>query len=101
MKLLKYKNLMKLNDLADKINIIDLIFEEICDNCMIERQQREINRIFKTRANAFLNIVHSNLRKSFSFIRKNERCYVIFKNEFINVIGIYFMKIKHITFQNF
>ena len=77
---------MKLNYLTDEINIIDLISKEIYNNCMIERQQRKINRTSKIRANAFLNIVHLDLRKYFSFTRKNERYYVIFKNDFINVI---------------
>ena len=101
MKHLGYKNLMKLNHLTDEINIVDLILEEICDDCMIERQQRKMNRTFKTRANAFLNIVYSNLRKFFSLTRKNERYYVIFKNDFTNVIWTYFMKIKDMTFQKF
>ena len=53
MKHLKYKNLMKLNYLTDKINIGDLILENICDNCIIERQQRKINRTFEIRTNVF------------------------------------------------
>ena len=53
---------------------------------MMKRQQRKINRIFKTRANEFLDIVHSNLRESILFTRKDERYYVIFKDNFINLI---------------
>ena len=86
MKYVKYKNLMKLNHLTDEINIVNLISKEICDDCMIERQQRKINHIFKIRTNAFLNIVHSDLEEFFSFTRKNEPYYVIFKNDFTNVI---------------
>ena len=77
---------MKLNHLTDEMNIVDFISEKICDNCMMKRQQRKINRTFKTRANEFFDIVHSNLREYFSFTRKDERYYVIFKDDFINVI---------------
>ena len=98
---LRYKNLMKLNHLTNEMNIVDFISKEICDNCMMKRQQRKINRIFRIRANEFLDIIHSNLRKSFSFTRKNERYYVIFKDDFINVIWTYLMKIKDMTFQKF
>ena len=41
------------------------------------------------------------MRESFSFTRKNERYYVIFKDDFINVIWTYLMKIKDMTFQKF
>ena len=85
MRHLKYKNLMKLNHLTDERNIVDFISEKICDNYMIERQQRKRNRTFKIRTNVFLNIVHSDLRKSFFFTRKNERYYVVFNDDFINV----------------
>ena len=77
---------MKLNHLTNDINIVDFILEKICDDCIIERQQRKINRTSKTRANAFINIVHLDLRESFSLTRKDERYYVIFKNDFTNVI---------------
>ena len=77
---------MKLNYLTDKINIVDFISKEICDDCIIERQQRKINRTFKTRVNALLNIVYLDLKEFFSFTRKDEHYYVIFKNNFTNVI---------------
>ena len=51
---------MKLNYLADEVNIVDFISKEICDNCMIKRQQRKINRTFKIRANEFLDICQSD-----------------------------------------
>ena len=65
MRHLKYKNLIKLNHLTDKVNIVNFISKEICDNCMIERQERKINLTFRIRTNEFLDIVHSNLREFF------------------------------------
>ena len=76
---------MKLNHFADEMNIVDFISKKICDNCMIKKQQQKINCTFKTRTTEFFDIIHSNLRKCYSFTRKDER-YVIFKNDFINVI---------------
>ena len=98
---LRYKDLMKLNHIIDKINIVDFISKEIFDDCMIERQQRKINRTYKIRVNAFLNSLHSDLIKSFLFTRKNKRYHFIFKNDFINVILTYLMKFKDITFEKY
>ncbi len=54
---------------------------EICESCMIDRQKRNVNKIFRISVDKFLEIVHSDLRKSLFRTRSDHAYYITFRND--------------------
>ncbi len=101
MRHLRYDNLIKLQNQIDEMNLIDQKSIEIFESCMIDRQKRNVNKIFRFSINKFLQIVHSDLRKSLSRTRSDHDYYIIFRNDWSNVIWMHLLRNKNQTFDAF
>ncbi len=101
MKNLRYDNLIKFQNQIDEMNLIDQKSIEICESCMIDRQKRNVNKTSRTSISKFLEIVHSDLKKSLSRIRSDHVYYIIFKDDWSNVIWIHLLRNKNQAFKAF
>jgi hypothetical protein len=101
MRHLRYDNLLKLQNQIEEMNLIDQKSIEICESCMIDRQKRNVNKTSRISASKFLEIVHSDLRNSLSRTRSEHVYYIIFRDDWSNVIWIYLLRIKNQAFETF
>jgi hypothetical protein len=74
---------------------------EICESCMIDRQKRNVNKIFRISVDKFLEIVHSDLRKSLFRTRSDHAYYITFRNDWLNVIWVHLLRNKTQAFEAF
>jgi hypothetical protein len=82
MRHLRFDNLIKLQNQIDEMNLIDQSkSNEICGSCMIDRQERKINKTSRISVSKFLEIVHSDLRESLSRTRSGHAYYMTFRND--------------------
>jgi hypothetical protein len=87
MRHLRYDNFIKLQNQIDKFNLISQSkSNEICESCMIDRQKRNVNKTSRISVNKFLEIVHSDLEKSLSRTRSEHAYYIIFRDDWSDVI---------------
>ena len=101
MRHLGYHNLLKLNHLATGASIIDPVSEEICEDCMVGRQQRLINRSPRSRASEFLGIIHTDLGGPYTLIRYGERYFMTLKDDATGVVWVFLLKTKGQTLDKF
>ncbi len=101
MKHLEYDNLLKLQNQIEEMNLIDQKSIEICGSCMIDRQKRNVNKTSRTSVSKFLEIVHSDLRRSLSRTRSEHVYYIIFRDDWSDVIWIHLLRIKNQAFETF
>jgi hypothetical protein len=82
MRHLRYDNLIKLQNQAEEMNLMNQSKSiEICESCMIGRQKRNVNKTSRISASKFLEIVHSDLKRSLSRTRSGHVYYIIFRND--------------------
>jgi hypothetical protein len=82
MRHLRYDNLIKLQNQTDEMNLIDQAkSDDICGSCMIDRQERNINKTPRISASKFLEIVHSDLRKPLPRTRSGHVYYITFRDD--------------------
>jgi hypothetical protein len=101
MRHLRYDNLIKLQNQIDEMNLIDQKSIEICESCMIDRQKRNVNKTSRISISKFLEIVHSDLRKSLSRTRSEHVYYIIFRDDWSDVTWIHLLRIKNQAFEAF
>jgi hypothetical protein len=101
MKHLRYDNLIKLQSQVDEMNLIDQKSIEICESCMIDRQKRNVNKTSRISVSKFLEIVHSDLRKSLSRTRSEHVYYMTFRNDWSEIIWMHLLRNKNQTFDAF
>ncbi len=101
MRHLRYDNLIKLQNNIDKMNLIDQKSIEICESCMIDKQKRNVNKTSRISISKFLQIMHSDLEKSLSRTRSDHVYYIMFKNDWSNVICIHLLRNEDQTFDVF
>jgi hypothetical protein len=95
MKHLKYDNLLKLQNQIHEMNLINHEFDEICESCMINRQKRNVNKTFCISISKFLQIVHFDLEKSLSRTRSSLVYYIIFRDDWSDVIWVHLLRNKN------
>ncbi len=83
------------------MNLIDQKSIEICELCMIDRQKRNVNKTSRISVSKFLEIVHSDLRKSLPRIRSEHAYYMTFRNDWSNVIWVHLLRNKNQAFETF
>jgi hypothetical protein len=99
---LKYDNLIKLQNQVDDLNSMSQSKSiEICESCMIERQKRSVNKIFRISASKFLEIVHSDLEELLSRTRSDHAYYVTFRDDWSDVIWMHLLRNKNQAFETF
>jgi hypothetical protein len=101
MRHLGYDNLIKLQNQIDEMNLIDQKSAEICESCMIDRQKRNVNKTSRISINKFLEIMHSDLKKSLSRTRSEHAYYITFKDDWSNVIWVHLLRNKNQAFEAF
>ena len=57
---------MRLFQMATGIDVKNLIFSDVCGDCMKKRQQRRFFRMFMKRFINVLNEIHNDLKKKIS-----------------------------------
>ncbi len=63
------------------MNFIDQKSIEIDEFYMIDQQKRNVNKISRISINKFLEIMHSNLKRSLSRTRSKHVYYITFRND--------------------
>ncbi len=102
MRHLRYDNLIKLQNQIDELNLMNQSkSNEICESCMMSRQKRNINKTFRISVNKFLEIVHSDLRRSLSRTRSEHAYYMTFRDDWSDVIWVHLLRNKNQTFDAF
>jgi hypothetical protein len=101
MKHLRYDNLIKLQNQIDEMNLIDQKSIDICESCMIDRQKRNVNRTSRISVSKFLQIVHSDLKGSLSRTRSDHAYYIIFRDDWSDVIWVHLLRSKNQAFETF
>jgi hypothetical protein len=102
MRHLKYDNLIKLQNQTDELNLMSkLKSNEICESCMIDRQKRNVNRIFRTSVIKFLEIVYTDLRESLSRTQSDHAHYMTFRNDWSDAIWVHLLRNKNQIFDAF
>ncbi len=102
MRHLGYDNLIKLENQAEEMNLMNQSKSiEICESCMIDRLKRNVNKTSRTSASKFLEIVHSDLRRSLSRTRSEHVYYIIFRDDWSDVIWIHLLRNKNQAFEAF
>jgi hypothetical protein len=66
----------------------------ICDNCMKEKQQRQLSYVSMIRTTQILELIHSDLIAYLSNTRFEQRYFVIFLNDYTDARWIYTLKLK-------
>jgi hypothetical protein len=96
LKHLRYDNLIKLENQIEEMNLMNQSKSiEICESCMIDRQKRNVNKIFRISATKFLEIVHTDLRESLSRTRSDHVHYMTFRNDWSDVIWVHLLRNKN------
>jgi hypothetical protein len=101
MRHLRYDNLLKLQNQIEEMNLIDQKSIEICESCMIDRQKRNVNKTSRISVSKFLEIVHSDLRRSLPRTRSRHAYYMTFRNDWSNVIWVHLLRNKNQAFEVF
>ncbi len=101
MRHLRYDNLIKLQNQIEEMNLIDQKSIEICESCMIDRQKRNVNKTSRISVSKFLEIVHSDLRRSLSRTRSEHAYYMTFRNNWSDVIWVHLLRNKNQAFEAF
>jgi hypothetical protein len=102
MRHLRYDNLIKLENQVEKMNLMNQSKPtEICESCMIDRQKRNVNKTSRISASKLLEIVHSDLRRSLSRTRSEHAYYIIFRDDWSDVIWIHLLRNKNQAFEAF
>ncbi len=101
MRHLKYDNLLKLQNQAEGMNLIDQKSAEICESCMIGRQERNVNKTSRTPISKFLEIVHSDLGGSLPRTRSGHAYYMTFRDDWSEIIWVHLLRNKNQAFEAF
>ncbi len=80
---------MQRDSIALGIQLKGLLPEEICEGCMVGRQQCKISREPMTRVTKFLELLHSDLGEPLPSTKFRYIFYISFYN---NVTGTYYVK---------
>jgi hypothetical protein len=101
MRHLRYDNLIKLQNQIDEMNLIDQKSIEICESCMIDRQKRNVNKTSRISVSKFLERMHSDLEESLSRTRSDHAYYIIFRNDWSEIVWVHLLRIKNQAFETF
>jgi hypothetical protein len=102
MRHLEYDNLIKLENQAEEMNLMNQSKStEICESCMIDRQKRNVNKTFRISISKFLEIMHSDLRRSLSRTRSRHAYYMTFRDDWSKIIWVHLLRNKNQAFDAF
>ncbi len=93
---LKYDNLIKLENQIEEMNLMKQSKSiEICESCIIDRQKRNVNKTSRTFVIKFLEIFHTDLKKSLSRTRSDHAHYMTFRDDWSDVIWVHLLRNKN------
>ena len=98
---LGYKNLLRLNQQAEDVDIKGPPPNEICGECMKGRQQRRPSKTPMTKATGAIHRVHSDLMGPFPTTRRGERYLMIIKDDYSGAQWVYPLRTKNQAFASF
>ena len=75
-----------------KVN--NFAFNTLCESCIKSKQQITSSRRLMKKATKFLKKIHMNIKKSFSIMFRNNKYFLLIKNETFEMFFVYVMKIK-------
>ena len=74
--------------------INDFAFDTLCESCIKLKQQVTLSRRSMKKVTKFLKKIHVNIKKSLSITFKNNKYFLLIKNETFEMFFVYVMKIK-------
>ena len=93
------RNVLRLPQMAEGIDLKGRVPEEICGSCMKGRQQRKLSRTPMPRATKFLEEVHSDLGGPYPASRNGLQYYISFKDDATGTYHVYPMQLKSQAFE--
>ena len=70
------------------------ISKELCEACLKEKQKASIFCISVKKITKFLNRIHVNIDEDFSIIFRDNKYFLLIKNDTIDIFFVYLMKTK-------
>ena len=97
---LNYRNvIINVNKIIDMKNVIEFISNVLCDSCMKNRQQIEKSRVFMIKTIEFLDRIDVDIEKSLSIIFRDNKIFVLIKNEVTSMLWFFACKQKSQLYQ--
>ena len=98
---IRYSNISKLKNISTDLKDINVTSsKEICDSCIKDCQKKSsfnhqsYNREIMTKTTKFLQRIHTNLKEPLSSTCYDHIYYILFTDDWSNMIKIYIMKFK-------
>jgi hypothetical protein len=94
-------NIKKLINMSTKIDLSKSSIENVCETCVVTQIRFKSHKAIIEFDRYSLDLIHSDVQKSFSEVYENSRYLIIFHDDFIKRFVIYSIKHKSNVFERF